>query len=254
MDALDLVSYAITPQVHAFDNLSLVENLEAQRETLRSARAFCGDRPLAISPVTLRPRFNPDATGPEPAPAPGELPAAVDPRQLSLLGAAWTVGSIAYLAQGGAASVTYYETTGWRGVLETATGSLLPQRFPSTPGMTYPLYHVLADVGELAAGGAVLLSGSSNPLRAVGLALRRGGRLRVLLANLTVATLEARVVGLPGGTARVRHLDEGSYAEATTHPEQFRATRGAEQAAQAGALAVTLRPYGVACVEVGEGD
>jgi len=253
IEVLDLVSYAITPQVHAFDTLSLVENLEAQRETLRSARAFCGNRPLAISPVTLRPRFNPDATGPEPAPAPGELPASVDPRQLSLFGAAWTVGSIAYLAQGGAASVTYHETTGWRGVLETAAGSPLPRRFPSTPGMTYPLYHVLADVGELGAGSAVLRSGSSNPLRAVGLALRGGGQLRVLLANMTAATLETRVVGMPRGTARVRHLDEGSYAEATTNPERFRATQGDEQAVQAGALAVTLRPYCVACVEASEG-
>jgi len=119
--------------------------------------------------------------------------------------------------------------------------------------MTYPLYHVLADVGELAAGGTVLLGGSSNPLRAVGLALRGGGLLRVLLANMTAATLETRVVGMPGGTARVRHLDERSYAEATTDPERFRATQGAEQAVREGTLAVTLRPYCVACVEVGEG-
>ena len=198
------------------------------------ARGNFGDTALAVGPVTLRPRFNPDATAPESAPAPGELPAQVDPRQMSLFGAAWTLGSIAYLARGGVESVTYYETTGWRGVMERQEGPPMPEAFPSTPGMVFPLYHVLADVGELAAGGAVLLSGSSNPLRAVGLALRRGGRLRVLLANLTVATLEARVVGLPGGTVRVRHLDEGSYAEATTHPERFRATQGAEQAALGG--------------------
>ena len=121
-----------------------METLAAQAVTLQSARRFCADRPLAVSPVTLRPRFNPNATGPEPAAAPDELPPQVDVRQMSLLGAGWTLGSIKYLADGGAASATYYETTGWRGVMETEQGSPLPRRFRSEPGMVFPLYHVLA--------------------------------------------------------------------------------------------------------------
>ena len=42
---------------------------------------------IAMLSVTLRPRFNPNATGPEPEPRPGELPSQVDVRQMSLLGA-----------------------------------------------------------------------------------------------------------------------------------------------------------------------
>ena len=62
---LDLVSYSINPQVHSFDIPALVENLEAQAMTVESARPIIGNRPLAISPVTLRPRFSASATGPE---------------------------------------------------------------------------------------------------------------------------------------------------------------------------------------------
>ncbi|MEZ4678122.1 MAG: hypothetical protein R2932_28290 [Caldilineaceae bacterium] len=156
VDALDIVAYSINPQVHAFDNGSLVETLAAQATTATSARQFCGELPLVVSPVTLQPRFNPNATGPEPAPAHGELPPQVDPRQISLFGASWTLGSIKYLAESGAVdSITYYETTGWRGVMERAAGSPLPEKFSSMPGAVFPLYHVLADVGEFAGGEVV---------------------------------------------------------------------------------------------------
>ena len=79
LKVLDLVSYSINPQVHSFDIPALVENLEAQAMTVESARPIIGNRPLAISPVTLRPRFSASATGPELPPPPGTLPFAVDP-------------------------------------------------------------------------------------------------------------------------------------------------------------------------------
>ena len=41
---LDLLSFSINPQVHAFDNASLVENLAAQAITLASARRFSAGR------------------------------------------------------------------------------------------------------------------------------------------------------------------------------------------------------------------
>ena len=152
VESLDLVCYSLNPQVHAFDNSSLMETLEAQAVTVESTRQFTSGLPIAVTPVTLLARFNPNATGPEPEPAPGELPAQVDIRQMSLFGAGWTLGSIKYLSESGASSVTYYETSGWRGVMETADGSPLPEKFRSLPGAVFPLYHVLADVGEFAGG------------------------------------------------------------------------------------------------------
>src|SRR3979411_1443518 len=46
VEAMDGVVYSINPQVHAADDESLVENLEAQAATVESARAFQVGRPV----------------------------------------------------------------------------------------------------------------------------------------------------------------------------------------------------------------
>ena len=94
---LDFVCYSINPQVHAYDDLSLAESLDMQAITVESARRFSEDLPIAITPVTLKPRFNPAATRAEPPPEPGLLPPEVDARQGTLFGAGWTLGSLASL-------------------------------------------------------------------------------------------------------------------------------------------------------------
>jgi hypothetical protein len=248
--AMDAVAYSINPQVHAFDEASLVETMAAQAATVASACAFCGDRPLVVSPVTLRPRFNPNATGPEPEPAPGELPSPVDPRQTSLFGAGWTLGSVKYLAESGAASVTYYETSGWRGVLETEAGSSLPERFPAEAGDVFPLYHVFADLAEWKPG-EMLVCQSSDPLVVEGLALRSGGTQHLLVANMRPTPQRATIGPLAAGRVSIRVLDAASAPAAIADPERFRAS--AETAAVTeGRLAIELAPYAVARIDLKE--
>ena len=247
VDVLDLVCYSINPQVHAFDNSSLMETLEAQAVTVESTRQFASGLPIAVTPVTLLARFNPNATGPEPEPAPGELPTQVDIRQMSLFGAGWTLGSIKYLSESSASSVTYYETTGWRGVMETATSSPLPEKFRSLPGTVFPLYHILADVGEFA-GSEVLISKSSDPLKVEGITLRRNGKTRTLLANLTPESQRVRVENL-ADTVRVRHLNETNAHDAMASPEAFRAERGELLQPTNSTLELNLLPYAIAQID-----
>lgn len=247
VELLDLVCYSLNPQVHAFDNLSLVETLAAQAATVDSARQFSGVTPLAVSPVTLKMRFNPNATGPEPEPKPGQLPPQVDPRQMSLLGAGWTLGSLKYLAESGTHSLTYYETTGWRGVMATAAGSPLPDKFPSLPGEVFPLYHVLADVGEFA-GGRVLPSRSSQPLLVEGLVLRRNNRTRIMLANLSPDPQPVTIRPLPA-RVHVRVLDETNVETAKQTPETFRQQPGELRQTAAGTLQLQLPPYALARID-----
>ncbi len=247
VDAIDFVCYSLNPQVHAFDNSSLGETLAAQAVTVESARQFVGDLPIAITPVTLLARFNPNATGPEPEPGPSELPAQVDVRQMSLFGAGWTLGSIKYLSESGASSVTYYETTGWRGVMETANGSPLPEKFHSLPGGVFPLYHILADVSELA-GGEVLVSKSSDPLKVEVIALRKNGKTRTMLANLTPDSQPVRVQDV-AADVRVRHLNETNAHHAMVSPETFRAETGEIVQTTNGTLELNLLPYAVAQID-----
>lgn len=250
--ALDASSYSINPQVHAFDNQSLVENLEPQGETVRSARQFLGaGKGICVTPVTLKPRFNPQAKGaPEPV-VEGRLPSRIDARQMSLFGAAWTLGSIKYLAEAGAASVTYYETHGWAGLMEAVSGSPMPALFPSPAGAVFPLYHVFAGVSEFA-GGMVQPLTSSRPLETCALALERAGqRRRLLVANLT---REPRIVTVAaanwlGPRARMTALDEHNAEEAMRSPEKFRAAAGGAIEARSGSYRLAMLPYSVAWLD-----
>ena len=179
LEWVDALTFAITPQVHAFDNASVVETLATQgsrrSQCTRVGRRDAGIRQpgdVPAAPQPLRHRR-------DPAHPPGELPPQVDPRQMSLFAACWAAGSVRNLAQSGAAGITYFETTGWRGVMETAQGSPVPDKFRSIPGAVFPVYHVLADIGEFA-GGEVLAGQPSDALAVDGIALRKDGRVRVL--------------------------------------------------------------------------
>ncbi len=179
----DEIFWSVNPQVHALDHLSIMETLEAQATTVASARAFAKSRPLNVSPITLKQRFNPVATKSDPATASGEFPAAVDPRQLSQFAAAWTLGSIVALAGAGTTSLTYYETTGWRGVLEREVGSPAAGKFPSTPGAPFPMFDVFA---QIAGFRQFAVLHTTDPTSVTALALFAGGKLqRLLVANLT---------------------------------------------------------------------
>jgi D-apionolactonase len=243
----DFLFWSINPQVHAVDDLSLIESLEAQGDTVRSARAFAGDRPLLISPVTFKQRFNPVATGPQPPPPPGELPPQVDARQLSLFGAGWTLGSLAALAGAGVQSVTAFETRGWRGLMETSPGSLIPDKFPSRPGQVFPLYHVFTAVAGCPSTAPV---GVSHPLAVTALALfDRAGQPRLLLANVTDTARTVRISGWSTPHAHLHLLDETNAISATDEPDSFTAHVAKPLVLQAGTLVLELPPFAFARIE-----
>lgn len=248
-EAVDLICYSINPQVHAFDNLSLMETLPVQATTVDSARLLSAGRSIAVSPITLRPRFNPNATGAE-ADAPDQLPSGVDPRQMSLFGAAWTVGSLKAMAESGVERVTYYETAGWRGVMETEAGSPLPDQFRSIPGGVYPLYHVLADVAGCV-GAPVFLGEASDSGKICGLAFAHADGMRVLVANLT-AEPQDLIVHHGGESVRVQMLNEHTAPQAMRAPEVFRSEERPPIRPAHGQTALRLLPYAVVRLDVEE--
>jgi len=250
LHSLDFITYAINPQVHAFDNTSLIETVACQAATVRSARLLSDGLPVHVSPVTLRMRYNPYATAAPQPPPPGELPPQVDVRQMSLFGAGWTLGSIKYLAESGAEAVTYYETTGWRGVMEQAGGSPIPEKFRSIAGGVFPLFHVLADIGDLR-HAQVIPTRATDPLVVDGLLLEEGGRRTVLLYNATPSMQAARVEGLSGHVA-CRLLDERTADQAAREPEAFRASFSPLARTGDGYFEVPLSPYAYARLDVSE--
>lgn len=248
LDGLDLITYSLNPQVHAFDNASMVETLPVQTMTLANVRHFSGGRLPMVSPVTLRMRFNPAATSTDPTHLLDGLPSQVDSRQMSLFGAGWTLGSIKHLAEGGAYSVTYYETTGWLGVMETDTGSSQSDLFPSLPGSVFPLYHILADMGERV-GAEVLQTSSTDPPAMVGMALRSNGSTCVLIANFSARQQTVQLIGLRGNL-NLRTLDEFSAEEAMTMPEVYRSRPRQLLTAIENIYSIELAPFAVANINI----
>ncbi len=101
--AFDFLQFSPNPQVHAFDTRTIIENLSAQRDVVRTAQSFAPGKAIHVAPITLRSRSNPNPTD------------AIDPRQHSLLIAAWTLLSIKYLAP--CAALSYFEWVGEKGIL-----------------------------------------------------------------------------------------------------------------------------------------
>jgi hypothetical protein len=101
--AFDFVQFSPNPQVHAFDTRTIIENLSAQRDVVRTAQSFAPGKAIHVAPITLRSRSNPNPAD------------AIDPRQHSLLAAAWTLLSMKYLAP--CAALSYFEWVGEKGIL-----------------------------------------------------------------------------------------------------------------------------------------
>ena len=137
-----------------------------------------------------------------------------------------------------------FRSADWRGVLERADGPPDPDRFSSRPGAAFPLYHVLADLGEWQ-GGEVVPVGSSAPLAVEALAVRKEGSVHVLVANLTPSRRRCVIEGLSGERISTRTLDEESFVRAGDDPLAFRAERNDAESAE-----LELAPYAVVRIDV----
>ena len=118
---LDFIVFSSSPQVHAFDTASMVETFEGQEATVESGRQFLPGLPVHVSPVSLFPRFNPDAT----AGGYGNLLHVNPPdeRQYSLFVAGWTLGCLSALAKQKVSLIDFYEVAGSRGLCSSETVS-----------------------------------------------------------------------------------------------------------------------------------
>jgi hypothetical protein len=173
---------------------------------------------------------------------------------MSLFGACWTLVTMKALAEEGAYATTWFETSGPRGVIDSDTaqpgGSSL---FPGHPGLVFPVYHVLRDVCEF--GGAPLLACSGDPLRVAAIAVRRGDRSAILVANLRPEPL-AIEVRLPRqlrqSGVRVRRLNTVTAAAAMLSPGSFRRQAQAQQV-HSSTLRLGLLPYEYSRLDLGPG-
>ncbi|HEY7382814.1 MAG TPA: hypothetical protein VH743_04015, partial [Beijerinckiaceae bacterium] len=243
---LDYVTHTTCPNVHAPDDRSVMETLEALPYQIRSTRAFMGTQiPYRIGPSQLGCRENPygKATAPNPDNARVCL-SRIDPRQRGLFNAAWIVGYVAAFARGGVEAVALGAPTGPFGHIYRRTDFSQPYFDTLAQEAVYPSFHVLAGLASL----------SGKPLRELALsadgtieaiAATDGGNTILWIANLTA---EARRVALPSAVRSVALLDETTFGLATTDADALQKLR-----APAKDRLLDLGAYAVACCEIGAG-
>ena len=179
---LDFVTYATNPIVHAADDDSVMETLEALPHITRSTRAIIGDLPYRIGPSTIAMRQNPYGTRTIPNPGGDRVAMADDdPRQRGRFAAAWTAGYATAIAPAGVAVWIPAAFTGPRGLLD-AGGRLLP------------VGEVVRDLAQRA-GAEVLAAVPSLPRRLAVLALRDADGTHAVLANLSPRELRCELRG-----------------------------------------------------------
>lgn len=118
---IDFVIYPANPQVHATDSLTIIENLPVLEDAVKSANTFARNKKVHVGPISIKPRFNPDA---KTADNKDQADFRFDERQSKPITAGWALAGIKYLAEGGADSITLFETHGRAGLF--SDGHIFP--------------------------------------------------------------------------------------------------------------------------------
>jgi len=244
MEHLDFLFYAATPQVHLTDNDNVIENLTGQTQTVLSARQFTANRPVIVSPVSLKIRFRNRKLLPIPERFLNDPYPRVDPRQWGLFGAAWTMASVGALSAGGAAAVTYYELTGKHGLL-TAQTDFLPDVYHKDGALQYyPVYHVLRTLAT-DQGNPLYAAASDQPFTVQALAYQADAGMIAYVVNLTSQAQDASVVGFPSAEVRGSLLSETDWEGIIADPAwQWCQIQLAPQ--PDGRIVLHLPPYAIA--------
>jgi hypothetical protein len=232
---LDFVSFTTTATMHAGDDYSVIEGLEALPAIAKSARAIAGRVPYAVGPSAIGMRMNP--YGEAPMANPGNIRQAMnfnDPRHRGMLGAAWALGFFNAFARGGAEAITLGGLTGPFGLIHTPRP--WPQPWFDDHGGLFPMFHVLRGLAGLA-GKTMRAVETSDPTRIAALAVEDTRGVELWAANLT---REPQTIAPPAAVAGSSMLAPGNFVEATRDPQFM------ERLTKPPAHALELPPFGVA--------
>ncbi|MEM8853148.1 MAG: hypothetical protein AAGD34_05555 [Pseudomonadota bacterium] len=237
LEAIDAITHSTTAIVHAADDVSVMETLEALPSVFSSVRAKAGDISYRVGPSAIGMRFNPYGAGTLPNPDGKRVAMAkADPRQFALFNAAWTLGYLARAAEGGVDSVCLHAPTGPFGLVH-ADGSGAPGWFGGRGASVYPAYCVVAGLAGLS-GAPVRAATSSAPGTVLSLVVEEEEGPVLWLANLTAKTQSVKVKGFEGRMAAM--LDEDSVVDACVDPFGW-----AADTTPLAAGPVALKPYAV---------
>jgi hypothetical protein len=185
-------TFSVNPQVHSFDDRTVLQNTATLGVIAAEAPRLTGDTRIHVGPISLRPRFNPNATDPAADVSSTDLPADVDGRQPTWFAAAWAALALRSLSSAATIrAVTLFEDLGWKGLRARGAGPEDPA-FDCRPGEVFPV----AEVVRAVAGATHLLpTTSSDPEAVDGVVLDGPEGRRAIVVNLTDTPREALLIG-----------------------------------------------------------
>ncbi len=178
---LDFITHCTNPIVHAADDLSVMQTLEALPFITRSVRAIYGNKPYRIGPSTIPMRQNPYGSRTMDNPDGGRIAMAnTDPRHNARFGEAFAFGYAARVLDVGLECLTLSALTG-------PFGLIAGKNEPSPAGATRPIFNSVATLARLA-GSQWRECISSDPTSVLAFVTARTGERRQLhLVNITPA-------------------------------------------------------------------
>lgn len=207
---IDAITCTTSPIVHAADDRSVMETIEALPSVVASMAAIAPGKPVHVGPSAIAMRHNPYGAATAANPRGERVPMADDdPRQKGLFAAAWSVGYAAAMAEAGVATLALNHLAGPSGVL-------------GDDGKVRPVFHVMAALGRASGAEALGLDCGSDAV--AGLAWQENGSTHLLLANLTPESVRLAFAKALNG----RLLDRESFAAAAdpTWPDDANETLG----------------------------
>lgn len=231
----DFVTHGNSAIVHAGDDLSVCETLEALPQIFESAENHSKGKAYRLGLMSLGMRTNP--YGAELAHNPTQIRhtmAHEDPRQRGLFAAAWAIGALAATKGHQVASLCLAAPTGPFGIAYSKQDYPQPYFDDTKDAAVYPIFHVIKAAAEMAKRPLLQIQGLPDGVHGYG----AGSSL--MIANVSAET-KAVHFSAPGWAVI---LDSGAFA-AATHDPNWRSTASPHETKE-----LRLEGFAIAFVEI----
>lgn len=192
---LAFISHCTNPIVHAADDISVMQTLEALPFITRSVRAIYGNKPYRLGPSTIPMRQNPYGSRTMDNPNGGRIPMANrDPRHTAQFAAAFAAGYVASVLDARLETLTLSALTG-------PFGLYAGKDEPVAEGGNRPLHAIVNALADLA-GRPWYAVASSDPAKILAFAVDGPTRPALWAINLTAEqqTVDAVALSEPSVT------------------------------------------------------
>ena len=226
VQGLDFITNSTSPIVHAADDRSVMETLEALPWQIETAKHFSGGKPHHVGPSGIGARDNPHGATFSPNPHNARVCLSkMDPRQRSLFSAAWTLGYVSTLVQAGVSRISMASPTGPLGMIYTHQADYKQPWFDDLPSglaqqAVFPVFHTMVSL-HCASGHPLLKLNCSDTSRISSLGWSHSKGKTLLIANMSAQATEVHIKGLNAHTS-FGMLDEFHFTQATTDAHAFR--------------------------------